>query len=1517
MGNQLTGIAPSQILPVEHYLTDIPDSYQFDTSLGSTRFFKVARARCREGLAVVKVFVIHDPSLPLSKYKDDLEEIKGRLQGASNCLPFEKSLLSDKAALLFRQYVKDSLYDRISTRPFLNNIEKKWLAFQLLCALNQCHKLGVCHGDIKSENVMVTSWTWLLLTDFASFKPTYLPEDNPADFSYYFDTSRRRTCYIAPERFVKSSWRNSGSSDQAANLELTTSEVKKGDLTPAMDIFSAGCVIAELFTEGTPPFDLSQLLSYRTGEYSPHELYHKIEDFNIRSLVEHMTLKDAAARDSAEEYLIQQQDKAFPKYFYTFLKLYLQRFASIPIMPSDDRIARVKRDLPLILKHLDVDITDPSHNVILVIVISLVTSSLRNLQFCNSKLMSLDVMLEFSKYVTSDIILDRLIPYMLYLVNDAFAHVRAEAVRTITQCLASVKTVPLNDANTFPEYILPQLSNLTQDDETLVRVAYAENIAMLAETALRFLEIVQLNSSAKECLGSESDTQTSLQYKASYDMELQALHEMIQQKVVTLLSDHDNIVKETLLQNGITRLCVFFGRQKANDVLLSHMITFLNDKYDWHLRGSFFEAIVGVAAYVGWQSSTILKPLLQQGLSDVEEFVIYKTLRALAALTELNLLQKAILQELINEVVPFLSHPNLWIRHGAAGFVAAVARILNIADVHCKLVPAVAFYLKQMVIQMDKEVLLLNALKDSIPRPIYDYILRSQQIDQIFEVLQDRQLIRSICRPGHQPNYGEPDETLAPLFRKLTSQGLTAVDEDKLLTMKDFMLKIHKVRAGSSDSSVLEEESYRGGSLNLTTVGRGLTIRHADLYMPADTRTDPQSPPVRKSLSRKNKQLESPGALMVQEGVSQEMEVARAVGQMKSGKVGGLTQLVSEIIPAAGQAVVNKIMKICDLVMDEGMVPEDWELSFLIPIYKEKGDPLECGPYWLEHAIWIYAWKGMIDAIFMNEDWKQMFGTAEMDKNSHASTTTTTANTSVRLRQSQQLPPSIQQQQQQQQQSKQQTSDSTEQDAQQGIPQVKDSLQTSQTATSSSQSSTNSLSQSTVTVSLTQLQSSTESNKNQLSQGQPKEKSTVQIRYASCKVELRNLVYNKRDQYMDDLLAREILDTTPWEIRTPPPSWKPKGKLVAHLHEHRGAVNRIQVSSDGTYFATCSNDGTVKLWDCSRMEGKSVTNRSRHTYNKQGGQIKTITFCNSSQCVASSSDSGAIHVFRIESSGQRMNILHTKNLDVESEGLVVDMTYFDTGSQNVVCYTTVYGYIVGWDLRTPKLSWKLQNDPKQGLITSFNVHRQQSWLAVGTSNGIHACWDLRFQLPITSVAHPTGARVRRLVTHSHEQSCILSAVQGNNEVSLWDMETGARQRTLWASSAPPLSTSQTSSHSAHGLYLCTTDNNHSFLLTGGSDMRIRYWDLNYPANSFIVANAARDPVNPPIVSYRCRLIDGTEVIQETYSKSRAANNEDMPRRGPESPAEGHHDIISDVSLCQTSQCFLISCSRDGVVKVWK
>ncbi|GFX71315.1 phosphoinositide 3-kinase regulatory subunit 4 [Trichonephila clavipes] len=296
MGNQLTAIAPSQIFPVEYYLTDLPDC-TFDSNLGSTRFFKVARAKHREGLIVVKVFAIRDPSLPLKAHKDRLEEIKRLLKDVPNTVPFQKFLLTDKAGILIRQYVKDNLYDRISTRPFLNSIEKRWIAFQLLQCLSQCHELGVYHGDIKLENIMVTSWNWVLLTDFASFKPTNLAVDNPADFSYFFDTSRRRTCYIAPERFIKtmsssnfysagtatvSSTSGGSIAPSSPSLIIHADEIKTGDLTDAMDIFSLGCALAELFTEGTCPFDFSQLLKFITGDFDPHDTIEKIEDSDIK-----------------------------------------------------------------------------------------------------------------------------------------------------------------------------------------------------------------------------------------------------------------------------------------------------------------------------------------------------------------------------------------------------------------------------------------------------------------------------------------------------------------------------------------------------------------------------------------------------------------------------------------------------------------------------------------------------------------------------------------------------------------------------------------------------------------------------------------------------------------------------------------------------------------------------------------------------------------------------------------------------------------------------------------------------------------------------------------------------------------------------------------------------------------------------------------------------------------------------------------------------------------------------------
>jgi phosphoinositide-3-kinase regulatory subunit 4 len=642
----------------------------------------------------------------------------------------------------------------MSTRPFLTPIEKKWITFQVLCALHQCHKQKIFHGDIKLENILVTSWNWILLSDFASFKPTYLPEDNPADYSYFFDTSRRRTCYIAPERFVKSF-----TSDNKDNpLPFSDGSYYHGNLLPEMDIFSAGCALLELWTEGTgtAPFEFSQLLTYRNGD---NELVSKhlnsIEDINLRNLLSSMLSVNPKNRKGAEIYLDMERGRLFPEYFYSFLQSYIPiLFSTIPIVPSDDKIMRLHSDITQIIENEVITSKSKQEDDGLILITALVTSCIRGLKYCNSKLHCLEILHKIAENTSSETILDRILPYILHMCQDISANVRVAALNTLTQCLCLVENLPRSDANIFPEYILPSIAHLAIDPATIVRVAYAQNIATLAETSVRFLEQTQLSNSDSGPI-------------PNYENELHDLQEMLANAVMSLLTDTQAVVKQTLMEAGITKLCVFFGSQKANDIILSHIITFLNDKDDKNLRGTFFDCIVGIATYVGWHSSPILIPLLQQGFSDPEEFVIAKAIRATTALAELGLLQKISLVEFISECACFLNHPNLWIRHEICGLISISAKILSPIDVQCKIMPHVTPHLKTPLIQIERTELLLDCLNPSIPRSVYDMVLKFPEISQLMEVLKERKSARSKAGANGIPKYGEMSQSMRTVSEKI------------------------------------------------------------------------------------------------------------------------------------------------------------------------------------------------------------------------------------------------------------------------------------------------------------------------------------------------------------------------------------------------------------------------------------------------------------------------------------------------------------------------------------------------------------------------------------------------------------------------------------------------------------------------------------------------------------------------------------------------------------------------------
>ncbi|XP_022818609.1 phosphoinositide 3-kinase regulatory subunit 4 [Spodoptera litura] len=827
MGNQLVGVAPSQIYPVEHYLSDHVD-LAFDQSLGSTRFLKVARARSREGLVVVKVFAVHDPSLPLAEHKERILKIKEQLASAFNCLPYQRVILTDKAGLLMREYCKFSVYDRMSTRPFLTTLEKKWITFQVLYALHRMHKLGICHGDIKLENVMVTSWLWVLLTDIASFKPTFLPDDNPADFSYFFDTSRRRLCYVAPERFVRAPdpHNRPGGDDKMGGLLLSESPCKVGELVPSMDIFSAGCALLELWNDGTPALDLPGLLAYRNGEDRPSTMTLSTDDEDLKNLLHSMTERNPRDRKSAELYLDEARGKLFPEYFYSFLQSYMLIFSGQPILPADEKILRIHQDIKNIIKiftqpsdaknykdlveetteHQSVDNIDKlkdNFKVLnvnttdfddeddkapeikelspdsegLILITSLVTSCIRGLHHCTSKLYSLEILQLLCENCSSETILDRILPYIIQLSHDSMSRVRARAVYTCARAVAAVRGLPHADCNVFPEYILPELAPRATDPSVPVRIAYANNIARLAETAVRFLDQTQ-NMVDKEAAN------------INYETELSALHEMVRSTVSYLLTDSQAVVKRALVENGITKLCIFFGKQKANDVILSHMVTFLNDKEEAALRGCFFERVVGVAAYVGHHAAPILVPLLQQGLTDQSEWIISKAVRATTSLSELGLLNKQTLCDLVAESAVFLAHPNLWIRQEVCGLVSCVASLMNPIDVHCKILPLVWPHLKHKLIQVERPELLLESLSEPIPRKVLDAVLRHGDVDRLVQTLRERRNTRLKVKQGTVPQYSEMGQQLRNLFRRLASDGMTEHVENQLLAMSTHLIKI-------------------------------------------------------------------------------------------------------------------------------------------------------------------------------------------------------------------------------------------------------------------------------------------------------------------------------------------------------------------------------------------------------------------------------------------------------------------------------------------------------------------------------------------------------------------------------------------------------------------------------------------------------------------------------------------------------------------------------------------------------
>ncbi|VUG16726.1 VPS15 [Brettanomyces bruxellensis] len=767
MEPELALMVPSaQTVAISAYIDFLPE-IQYSKPVGTSRFLKAVKCLDKNGTAIVKLLIKPTSEINLGSYLEEMEKTRIKLVGLSNALPYHLILDSQRACYFIRPYLRYNLYERLSIRPFLEDVEKKWIIYQLLTALSQFHAKGVTHGDLKTENILLTSWNWCMITDFATIKPTYLPDRNPLQFSFYFDTAQRHSCCLAPERFV------------SLSDEETSKMNTKEKVTESMDIFALGCVIAEIYTEGLPIFTLSQMFKYKKGQYIPN--LDSVKDSNVRKMIKSMISLNPEERLSASEYLQKFRKLVFPDYFYTFLYAYVKDlstnhnsdsatqfggcdrkinciyndFGKIAFYLNFKRIATRKSpqsfnepigsiipmeiNLPGVQRHAprptsEIFTNETNGDCAGLIILSVVLYTLRNTTHASLRMKACELILAIAEQLHDEAKLDRCLPYLIYMLDDPGEDVQGTALRTLTQLLKIVDTVTPMNTSIFPDYLLPKLESFlrrsyTNEEEapdlgkdknsiSYIRTIFASCLPHLALSSKRFKELsVLMTMHIKTFNDPEIENHLTIDDDSYIEEGYQRTIRCFENLTIQIMTDPDANVRIGLLRN-ILPLCTFFGRDKTNDVILSHLITYLNDK-NTQLKLAFVSSIVTISITVGIVSlEQYILPLLVQALTDPSELVVFELLRVFTELIGLGLIRKQYLLNLVKFTVKLTLHPNTSIREAALNLTITAGKQLSFADLYCMLYPIIRPYFKHEITSFRWSSLFILS-QDPIPRSVY------------------------------------------------------------------------------------------------------------------------------------------------------------------------------------------------------------------------------------------------------------------------------------------------------------------------------------------------------------------------------------------------------------------------------------------------------------------------------------------------------------------------------------------------------------------------------------------------------------------------------------------------------------------------------------------------------------------------------------------------------------------------------------------------------------------------------
>ena len=1470
---------------------------------------------------------------------------------------------------LLRPNVYTTLSIKIITRPFLSNAEKMYIAHQIISCVHDLHsKLNLCHGHLSCENIGLSSFLSVFILDIMpvsgsgnnnrAVRPLLIPDDDPSDWIYYFQertfsassssnlTSRRvggmrrgyddfsstfggayadsantkggadyigasasssttsnkhaggsggeKKCYIAPERFISK----------------TSSSHPPTTLTPAMDIFSLGCVLMELFLNGETAMDLGDLMEYRriNGNVAEHSTLskrlNKIESGKMRAAVRNMLHLDPTKRLSAGEYLNRlmatNDDEAssesgindtktsndegqaqkrqigsgtvapFPR-CHESAYFPLMKHVRCRILSPDARIALAAlkyekiiqecvgtldsvggiyfrnllgpKALKLLVQKEDpelsgclnnperipftsfeeflschsVSVTGSNSSESLIIFVQFIISTIRYTQKPSSKVVGLQLLGRISQYASDEVRLQRIVPTIVSILHDSDAAVRAICITVLTAVLSFIDHFPPSDAQVFPQYVFKKIAHLMNDPALIVRVAFTESIALLAETALRFLDTchaVKLyetveGPSERETVSSQLHTgeekydlsASTAMIRNDYDVYVSDLQETVARWVVSITTDtstYSSALKQALLKD-ITRLCHFFGHDGIMSCILPQVLAFLNHRQDWQLRASLCAHLPPICAMIGRAATEqFVVPCVETALVDEEERVVSSALCCLAYLVQMGLVTRKILlgsrskisdtltQGIIQKYAKLLVDSSDNVRHAAAFFVATCCRSVRFPDDEIFILPIVRPFLRYDVQRSRLQTSdgILSCLIPPSAKESRSALIRGNDslriIDESIEGVLKASFTCYVPNQKYAELLSNPLPAWYDVLKRFTLEHAATESEFSSLRNLSTLSNVFGVSITQPPRD-LSRRYFQGNNSIFDPTLELLQRNCGDDNALCSFLSDPISSSYTAAINGEW------GAEAILDPVFLEM----------SQDVSKLTSLEVPPKPPRLGSLRNKDGRLYSYHTPVLASPRDSKIDTKYGTdWKPKVDCLSCSSAPHEH-------KGPVSRLSLSQD-QQFFVSGSHD-------------------------------------------------------------------------------------------------------GKCKVWETIQI------------------------------------VNT-----------AGDLHS--------SLTYDGH---SNSKDGSINV----------------------GARVNDLSIIENSHSVASGDSSGAVHVWRVDTFAKNSSTatnhvgIYPKTSGVSgcamlrkvdpSEGEILSVSHFNTSAASIVAFATHKG-IHSWDLRCSYEPFYLECQPEYGHLTSMTIGHDRNWLVTGTNRGFLQLWDLRFQKLVKLWQHECGAPVKRIatsmasLTNDNESKPYVVIGCGLNETSIFDVSRGGCTHCFRVLNSDLCYTDQQAlpqevisiprfrEENVCSMYKGRVNGmtnfvskvlsqritppepciqaftgrigtaGENFLITGGSDGYMHYWNLSAASKCYAVSGLSSLTSRPVYekVGRNLNSVPGTLFLCRQFplpkiNERPSSHISKAMQKGPTRPDNRHRDAILDLKRLDYPMTGILSASRDNSIKFWR